>query len=877
MMNKATKLVLTCLLMVFGISATSMAQVTKIRDARGMDGQEVTIVGIMNTPDYGFNDGQFFVQDTTGGINVFYDDVGGANNQDSSAFLGWTKGDTLQITGTIGSFGQQIQIAPSSVTILGTGDASSVPVATIAQADLSVDSKYQGMLVKIESVGLADGETWPADAQTSSGVSVDVATADSTFILRIDRDESYYDGAPAPTEAFNLTGLLARFNSDVQVMPFDSTDIQNIVKVTFMVNTSTAADTVMENHYVGVFGAISGPNGAGNPYLGQTVDWNNSTDIVAENQGGDYWSVTFDMAAGDTYNYKYWLGSDKDTELPAGGWESGDNRVFTLDFDQASDTVAPMNWYETRMAPFTSEEDSVSLFFRVNVGAQAQDGSFDPETFKVGVRGAGSFFTNDWGTGDFLEKGGQTGDNLFYEGVVRAQKDSAAAIDGSINYKFVFEAADGTVTWESTPDRPITIPAQDSTVHWVFFNNTPPTDAVIVNTTLSFEVNVGILEGLNLFNSSIDTVSVRGTFNSWGENRMNFNQVLGTYEANNLPYTKAEGTEEKYKYYIKWDARRDSSESEFFLEGIQSANTGWEEPGVTGGADRTFTVENKDNQDKLSEFYNGVEPEALLTANNVESGAISVTFSIDMSPALQHTTPFVPASDSVYLFVDTPFFALTNGITVPGDTGENFITTSDAEKERLQFTDGDGDMVYELTLDLVLPTLNHIGFRIAYGEPTSADGSLVVNGGGFDAGRRYYQYISPQVDAQGNVTWASSFTFPELTWKASDLPWETPPDYHTVSNEEVIGGVESFRLNQNYPNPFNPSTNISFNLPNAADVSLTVYNVLGQRVATLLNNRKYTSGSHTLSFDASNLASGIYIYRIEAGSFVSQKRMTLIK
>jgi len=876
-MNKATKLVLTCLLMIFGISATSMAQVTKIRDARGMDGQEVTIVGIMNTPDYGFNDGQFFVQDTTGGINVFYDDVGGANNQDSSAFLGWTKGDTLQITGTIGSFGQQVQIAPSSVTILGTGDASSVPVTSITQADLSVDSKHQGMLVKIESVGLADGETWPADAQTSSGVSLDVATADSAFILRIDRDESYYDGAPAPTEAFNLTGVLARFNSDVQVMPFDSTDVQNIVKVTFMVNTATAPDTVMGDHYVGVFGAISGPNGAGNPYLGQTVDWNNSTDIVADNKGGDYWSVTFDMAAGDTYTYKYWLGSDKDTELAGGGWESGDNREFTLDFDQASDSVAPLNWYETRMAPFTSEEDSVSLYFRVNVGAQAQDGSFDPETFKVGVRGNGAFFTNDWGTGDFLEKGGQTGDNLFYEGVVRAQKDSAAAIDGSIEYKFVLEAADGTVTWESTDNRPINIPAQDSTVQWVFFNNIPPTDAVIVNTTLSFEVNVGILEGLDLFNSSIDTVSVRGTFNSWGEARMNFNQVLGTYEANNLPYTKAEGTEEKYKYYIKWDARRDSAESEFFLEGIQSANTGWEEPGVTGGADRSFTIENKANQDKLSEFYNGVEPEALLTANNVETGATSVTFSIDMSPALQHTTPFLPASDSVFLFVDTPFFALTNGITVPGDNGENFITTSDSERERLRFTDDDGDMVYELTLDLMLPTLNHIGFRIAYGEPTSADGSLVANGGGFDAGRRHYQYIAPQVDSELNVTWASSYSFPQLTWKASDLPFEQPPSYTTVGNEDNLANVETFRLNQNYPNPFNPSTTISFNLPNAADVTLSVYNVLGQRVATLLNSRKYTSGSHTLSFDASNLASGIYIYRIQAGSYTSQKRMTLIK
>ena len=177
----------------------------------------------------------------------------------------------------------------------------------------------------------------------------------------------------------------------------------------------------------------------------------------------------------------------------------------------------------------------------------------------------------------------------------------------------------------------------------------------------------------------------------------------------------------------------------------------------------------------------------------------------------------------------------------------------------------------------MLPTLNHIGFRIAYGEPTSADGSLVANGGGFDAGRRHYQYIAPQVDSELNVTWASSYSFPQLTWKASDLPFEQPPSYTTVGNEDELANVETFRLNQNYPNPFNPSTTISFNLPNAADVTLSVYNVLGQRVATLLNNRKYTSGSHTLSFDASNLASGIYIYRIQAGSYTSQKRMTLIK
>ncbi|HCD52338.1 MAG TPA: hypothetical protein DEQ34_07820, partial [Balneolaceae bacterium] len=79
------------------------------------------------------------------------------------------------------------------------------------------------------------------------------------------------------------------------------------------------------------------------------------------------------------------------------------------------------------------------------------------------------------------------------------------------------------------------------------------------------------------------------------------------------------------------------------------------------------------------------------------------------------------------------------------------------------------------------------------------------------------------------------------------------------------------------PNPFNPTTNISFTLPDAAPVKLTVYNVLGQQVSTLISNKTMTAGTHTVAFDASALSSGIYIYRLEAGSFVSNKRMTLIK
>jgi hypothetical protein len=86
----------------------------------------------------------------------------------------------------------------------------------------------------------------------------------------------------------------------------------------------------------------------------------------------------------------------------------------------------------------------------------------------------------------------------------------------------------------------------------------------------------------------------------------------------------------------------------------------------------------------------------------------------------------------------------------------------------------------------------------------------------------------------------------------------------------------SYSLLQNYPNPFNPTTKIEYTLPQQSRVRLSIYNVLGQEVATLVNGEQ-TAGYKSATFDASALPSGVYIYRITAGTFNAARKLLLIK
>jgi hypothetical protein len=95
-----------------------------------------------------------------------------------------------------------------------------------------------------------------------------------------------------------------------------------------------------------------------------------------------------------------------------------------------------------------------------------------------------------------------------------------------------------------------------------------------------------------------------------------------------------------------------------------------------------------------------------------------------------------------------------------------------------------------------------------------------------------------------------------------------------VEDENVT--VENYYLGQNYPNPFNPSTKINYGIEKAGEVEITVYNILGNKISTLVNGVK-SAGNHSVSFNASNLSSGIYFYKIVTNEFVQTRKMILEK
>ncbi|MBV6478387.1 MAG: hypothetical protein HGGPFJEG_01141 [Ignavibacteria bacterium] len=127
-----------------------------------------------------------------------------------------------------------------------------------------------------------------------------------------------------------------------------------------------------------------------------------------------------------------------------------------------------------------------------------------------------------------------------------------------------------------------------------------------------------------------------------------------------------------------------------------------------------------------------------------------------------------------------------------------------------------------------------------------------------------------------NYTFSDRVTTGNYNYRLKQVDFNGNFEYFNLSSEVNVGIPDKFDMSQNYPNPFNPSTKINYDIPVDGKVTIALYDISGREIAKLVNEVKH-AGYYTVQFNASNLSSGMYFYRISAGDFVSTKKMVLIK
>lgn len=159
--------------------------------------------------------------------------------------------------------------------------------------------------------------------------------------------------------------------------------------------------------------------------------------------------------------------------------------------------------------------------------------------------------------------------------------------------------------------------------------------------------------------------------------------------------------------------------------------------------------------------------------------------------------------------------------------------------------------------------INNYGFDIERAVNNEWQKIGFVQGHGNSNSPKFYSYFDS--DAPGG----------ELKYRLKQLDIDGKYEYSNII-EVNNNALYKYSLKQNFPNPFNPATKISFSIAKKGNVNLSVYNALGQKISTLVNEVK-NSGNYTVSFDASNLPSGIYFYKLESGKFTKVQKMLLLK
>jgi hypothetical protein len=685
--------------------------------------------------------------------------------------------------------------------------------------------------------------------------------------------------AAAPTLVIDGIRVAKSWNATTQ-------PVTAAANLTFLVNTATVPDTVNANYSVVLVGT-----GSGSADTALTT-WGSGKALT--NIGGDYWKTTFKVNVGDTMKYKIRIGG--------GGWEKDlsdgvlnqGHRNYIV---AAKDTTFPLQFWNNAQTPqpqyfrpWTAAPDSfINVYVRVNMVNVINNGSYSwkaADKDSVGVRGGGNDGDDlSWNQTFYLKQEAPPGDGAgqftipatsFFSGRLKFRK-SAVTAGQEIQYKFLLG-----YTWgrDESNNRAFTIPIgkNDTTLRWVWYNNDKPVAQVNADTLImTFRADLAQAVSQNGF-AYTDTLVVRSGYNNSAtalrEKRMFRVGISSKFQATDTVITKS-GASLYYQYY-RTPASGDVREIYYnFANAGASATAEKRRFIVPALANKTAqmiqdTINSAAAEHRMPLFQNSRS----LAQNMV------ITYTCDVRPAIYQLKKGGKALVSTNITnwtIINPDSVIIDGVWMNGtavggwDVGGSWGLGRRMLDTAKMWDDGThGDLVahdsiytlrYSYTPTSIAPY--QVGQIFKFGI-YGCD-----NEGGF--GNNHIENIN---DANATATVTSQFGSIDPNFYDA---WNYTTHSPVTSVGQISGGVPlAYNLDQNYPNPFNPSTKIAYSVKATGLVSLKVFNLLGQVVATLAEG-KQEAGTYTVVFDASRFASGVYFYQITAGNFVATKKMMLLK
>lgn len=657
--------------------------------------------------------------------------------------------------------------------------------------------------------------------------------------------------------------------------------------VTFIVNTATVPDTVAPGYTVQLRGNRL------------PLTWGNDTGGGMTRIGGDYWSKTLAFTQGDTIRFKIFVGTD--------GWEQnltpdpiglgGGDRGYIV---ASRDTVLPVQFFNNGAnpnpqywRPWTTVADTfMNVYFRVNMLGIIQGGlfGFNNLTDTVGIRGGGPAGGDlNWSPTFYLTResipsnGGSFGvpANTFWSKRVRIPK-SGVTVGQAVEYKYLIGYDWGRDELAGFPNRNFVVPTgkRDTTIYFNYFNNVRPSlrnNRDTVRVTFLANLQAAISQGgFTIGDTVVVQTGFFGTGTQPGRQKQMIRQGVSTnYQALDT-IVSATNQNLFYQYYLnKNGALTRENYYNFFYAGDVPAQAERREVIVTALNNGAQTV--RDTATSIAQ----ARRQPLFPNSRILARRVTVRWEVDIRPGFYQ----VAAGDSLVDIQGTRTIrnrseVYTRGVWINGPatgTWQTWGLTLEQDTVRKMWDDGThGDRVANDSIfsriivaapeSLTIGTKGQVGQVYKFG----------IWGGDNEGGRGGFgnNHLINIIDATSEYTVSEQFgSINPNFYNRWDFDLRRP---RTTSVQEIPGTPYEFAVKQNYPNPFNPSTKIEYSIPTQSFVTLKVYNMIGQEVATLVSENQKPA-NYVASFNARGLASGLYFYKLTAGSFTKTQKMLLLK